>query len=488
MSNQSSLRVVVIGAGFGGLGAARALRQQGITDITVLERADSIGGVWRDNTYPDAACDVPSPLYSWSWAINPAWGRRYSKQPEILAYLRAAAEREGLTDLVVTGAAVTSCTLGPDGATWTVTTADGTTYEADLVVSAVGQLSNPVVPSVPGAETFAGPTFHSAQWRHDVDLTGKRVAVVGTGASAIQFVPGIVDRVASMTVFQRSAPYVVPKPDQPYDARHHRAFERWPRLLTAERAVTFKLTELLNAALGGQVVWSKALLRTIGAAWRLHLRRQVKDPALRAKLVPDYEIGCKRILFSNDWYPAVARDHVDVVTERVAGIEPDGVRDAAGVLHEADVIIWGTGFAATAFLADVAVTGVDGADLHEAWSDGARAHLGLAVPGFPNFFAIYGPNTNLGGSSIINMMEAQAAYVAQVARRLADSGARRVEVRPEVYDAYDREMQSRLATTSWTGCDSWYVDGSRITTNWPGKVAEYQQRTAEVDWSELTLT
>jgi len=484
----SGPRVVVIGAGFGGLGAARALRQQGVTDITVLERADGVGGVWRDNTYPDAACDVPSPLYSWSWAINPAWGRRYSKQPEILAYLRASAEREGLTDLVVTGAAVTSCVLQDDGCTWSVATAGGTTYEADLVVSAVGQLSNPVIPSLRGADTFAGPAFHSAQWRHDLDLTGRKVAVIGTGASAIQFVPGIVDRVAELTVFQRSAPYVVPKPDQEYRPRHHRAFDRWPRLLTVERATTFKLTELLNAALGGQVRWSKALLSAIGAAWKLHLRRQVKDAALRAKLIPDYEIGCKRILFSNDWYPALDRDHVEVVTDGVAGVEPTGVRDDAGVLHEADVIIWGTGFAATAFLADIEVTGADGADLHEAWSDGARAHLGLAVPGFPNFFAIYGPNTNLGGSSIIGMMEAQAAYVAQVARRLADSDARRVEVREEVYDAYDAEMQRRLADTAWTGCDSWYVDGPRITTNWPGKVSEYQQRTAEVDWSELEVT
>ena len=489
MSTHTSPRVVIIGAGFGGLGAARALKLQGITDITVLERADGVGGVWRDNTYPDAACDVPSPLYSWSWAINPVWGRRYSKQPEILAYLREAAEREGLTELVVTGAAVVSCVLSPDdSSTWTVSTADGTTYEADLVISAVGQLSNPVIPTLPGADTFAGPAFHSAQWRHDVDLRGKRVAVIGTGASAIQFVPGIVDDVSALTVFQRSAPYVVPKPDQAYAERHHRAFAKWPRLLDVERGVTFRLTELLNAALGGQVRWSKALLATIGTAWKLHLRRQVKDATLRAKLVPDYDIGCKRILFSNDWYPAIAREHVDVVTERVAAIEPDGVRDAAGVLHEADVLIWGTGFAATAFLADVAVTGADGADLHDVWADGARAHLGMAVPGFPNLFAIYGPNTNLGGSSIINMMEAQAGYVAQVARRLADTGARRVEVRRGVYDAYDSEMQTRLSSTAWTGCESWYVDGPRITTNWPGKVSEYQQRTAEVDWSELSLT
>ncbi|MDO9457415.1 NAD(P)/FAD-dependent oxidoreductase [Nocardioides sp.] len=489
MPDTSSPRVVVVGAGFGGLGAARALRERGITDVTILERSDAVGGVWRDNTYPGAACDVPSPLYSWSWAINPAWGRRYSQQPEILAYLRDAAEREGLTDLVVTGAEVTSCTWDADTATWQVACADGTTYDADVVVPALGQLSNPVVPRLPGIEDFAGPTFHSAQWRHDVDLAGQRVAVVGTGASAIQFVPGIVDRVGTMTVFQRSAPYVVPKPDQEYKPHHHRAFDRWPSLLTGERRTVFWLTEKLNAALSGQVGWSKALLGAVRAAWKVHLRRQVPDAALRAKLVPDYEIGCKRILFSNEWYPALARDHVDVVTHAVTGVEADGIRTDDGTLHEADVIIWGTGFAATGFLAGVAVTGVDGVDLHEVWSDGAHAHLGLTVPGFPNLFCIYGPNTNLGGSSIIGMMEAQAGYVAEAVSKLGlGTGSRKVEVRPEVAEAYDREMQSRLRDSAWNGCDSWYVDGPRITTNWPGKVAEYQERTAEVDWRELTVS
>ncbi|MFB9311805.1 flavin-containing monooxygenase [Nocardioides plantarum] len=484
MADNNSPRVVVIGAGFGGLGAARALRERGVTDITVLERADAIGGVWRDNTYPDAACDVPSPLYSWSWAVNPRWDRRYAKQPEILAYLRDAAEREGLTGLVVTGAEVVSCTWDDDAAVWHVGCADETTYDAEVVVSALGQLSNPVVPRIPGIDDFAGPAFHSAQWRHDVDLTGRRVAVIGTGASAIQLVPGIVDRVGALTVFQRSAPYVVPKPDQQYKPHHHRAFARWPALLQAERRTVFWASEKLNAALGGQVRWSKAFLATIRVAWRLHLRRQVPDAALRARLVPDYEIGCKRILFSNDWYPALSREHVDVVTGAVTGVEPSGVRTEDGTLHEADVIVWGTGFAATGFLAGVAVTGVDGADLHQHWADGAHAHLGVTVPGFPNFFCIYGPNTNLGGSSIISMMEAQAGYVAEAVSQLGD-GTRTIEVLPEVAEAYDREMQTRLRASAWNGCDSWYVDGSRITTNWPGRVSEYQRRTANVDWDEL---
>jgi cation diffusion facilitator CzcD-associated flavoprotein CzcO len=480
-----STRVVVIGAGFGGLGVVRALRQRGLTEITVLERADSVGGVWRDNTYPGAACDVPSPLYSWSWAVNPRWTRRYSRQPEILAYIRGAAEREGLLAHVRTGVEVTSLAYDEPTGVWHVATADGTTYDAEVVVSAVGQLSNPSVPDVPGTETFTGPVFHSARWRHDVDLRGARVAVVGTGASAVQFVPGIVDDVAAMTVFQRSAPYVVPKPDQGYRPVHHRAFERFPRLLAAERRSWFWLTERFNGALTRDSPASRPVLTALRAVWRLTVRRQVPDPALRRRLAPGYALGCKRLLFSNDWYPALARDHVEVVTEHVTTVEPGGVRTADGRLHEADVLIWGTGFAATRFLAPMRVTGVGGADLHELWDDGARAHLGMSVPGFPNLFCVYGPNTNLGGSSIIAMLEAQAGYVAQVTARLAEGGVPALAVRREVAEAYDREMQSRLAASAWSGCTSWYVDGPRITTNWPGLVAEYQRRTAAVDWDEL---
>jgi cation diffusion facilitator CzcD-associated flavoprotein CzcO len=475
-------RVVIIGAGFGGLAAARALRQQGITDITVLERADTVGGVWRDNTYPGAACDVPSPLYSWSWAPHLDWSRRYGTQPEILDYIRETADAEGLSALVRTGTEVTA--IDYDGAvgSWRVVTSTGT-LSADLVVSAVGQLSHPVVPTIPG--TFDGPVFHSAQWRHDVDLTGQRVAVVGTGASAIQFVPAVADRVRSMTVFQRSAPYVVPKPDQEYAERHHRLFRRFPRIQLAERRAWFRLTELLNAALEGTSPIERPLLAAIRGAWRLQMRLQVRDRSLRRRLVPVFPVGCKRLLFSNDWYRTLDRGHVDVVTESVTGIEPTGLRTADGRLHEADVLIWGTGFAGSHFLAGIEVHGVDGVALRDVWSDGASAHLGITVPGFPNLFCVYGPNTNLGGSSIVIMLEAQAGWIAQVARRIAGGDAHRVAVRRDVAEAYDREMQERLSTSAWAGCDSWYHDGTRITTNWPGQVVEYQQRTATVDWSEL---
>ena len=475
-------RVVIIGAGFGGLGVAHALRAAGIDDVGVLERADDVGGVWRENTYPGAACDVPSPLYSWSWATNPAWSRRYSAQAEILDYIRRTAAERGLRDLVRTGVEVTGL-CWDDG--WQVTTADGTVYAADVVVSAVGQLSEPVIPAIAGADTFARPAFHSAQWRHDIDLRGKRVAVIGTGASAVQFVPGIVDEVAEMTVFQRSAPYVVFRPDRLYSRLHHRLFDRFPRALAFERRATYELTELFNRALEGSSRVTRPLMAAIKAAWRLQLRRQVKDAALRRRLAPDYPLGCKRLLFSNDWYPALARDHVDLVTERVEAIEPGGVRTADGRLHEADVLLWGTGFAATDFLGRISVTGADGVDLREVWADGARAHLGLTVPGFPNLFCVYGPNTNLGGSSIIQMLEAQASWIAQVVRRIADGQARHVAVRRTAWEAYDREMQDRLGTGIWSRCDSWYRDGSRITTNWPGSVAEYRSRLARVDWRAL---
>ncbi len=481
-------RVVIVGAGFGGLGAARALRQQGIEDITVLERAGSVGGVWRDNTYPGAACDVPSPLYSWSWSLNPAWSHRYSGQAEILDYLQRAAGDAGLLDLVRTGQQVCEATYDDRARRWRVLTADGTAYDADIVVSAVGQLSHPVVPELPGRETFAGPAFHSAQWRHDVPLAGTRVAVVGTGASAIQFLPAIVDQVKELTVFQRSAPYVVPRPDTEYRPFHHRLFDRYPAVMRGERGATFHITELLNRALGGDSAMAAPFLATMRQVWRAHLRRQVRDPALRAKLEPHYPIGCKRILFSNDWYPALDRDHVRVVTDAVAAVEPTGVRTTDGTLHDADVLIWGTGFCATDFLRTIRVTGRDGADLHEVWKDGATAYLGVAVPGFPNLFCIYGPNTNLGGSSIIGMMEAQAGWIAQVARRVADTRHRVFEVRPEVAERYDEEMQSRLVQSVWAGCDNWYRDGGKITTNWPGLVGEYQERLAHVAWADLVAS
>lgn len=473
--------VIIIGAGFGGLATAHHLRAAGVRDITVLERADDIGGVWRDNTYPGAACDVPSSLYSWSFAPKHDWTHRYARQPEILGYIREHARRSGLLDLVRTGSEVVDCAWDDAGHHWTVTLADGDRLTCDVLVSAVGQLSRPAVPALPGLDTFSGPAFHSAAWDHDVSLTGKRVAVIGTGASAIQFVPAIAPDAGHVTVFQRSAPYVVPKPDRTYADWEQRLFVRRPRLHDIARRSVFHLSEQLNKTLDSDGHLTGLLHR----AWQLHLRRQVKDPALRAKLVPDYALGCKRLLFSNDWYPTLVRPDVDVVTDGVAAIEPGGVRTTDGVLHEVDVIVFGTGFAATEFLAPMELTGRQGLPLARVWQGGARAHLGITVPGFPNFFVLYGPNTNLGGSSIIGMLEAQAGYIVQAVTEV-DASGRAVQVREDVAASYDTEIQDRLAGSVWSSCSSWYKDPSgRVTTNWPGTVAEYQQRTARFDAADF---
>ena len=459
-------RVIVIGAGFGGLGAAYELSKDGLADVTVLEKADDIGGVWRENTYPGAACDVPSNLYSYSFATKTDWGRRYAEQPDILGYLR---------ELVRTGVEVVSAEYDDYTATWQVATSSGEVLEADVLVPATGQLSRPAFPKIPGLDTFAGPSFHSAEWRHDIDLTGKRIAVLGTGASAIQFVPRIRETATQVTVFQRSAPYVVPKVDRAYTDTHHAAFRRVPGFAAAMRTSIWELTELLGVALTKVAPLARAL-QVLASA---NLKRHIKDPALRAKVTPDYPIGCKRVLFSSAWYPALASDNVDVETDAVDEVTTTGVRTADGRVHDVDVIIYGTGFKATEFLAPMTVSGRNGRDLSSEWAEGARAHLGMAVPGFPNMFLIYGPNTNLGSSSVIQMIEQQARYIRQVVEELARiGGARAFEIRPAVEAAYDAEVQSRLEQGVWTDCDSWYRTASgRVTTNWPGLVHEYQRRT-----------
>ncbi|HET6151784.1 MAG TPA: NAD(P)/FAD-dependent oxidoreductase [Marmoricola sp.] len=478
----TSPRIVIIGAGFGGLGTAMELVRHGFTDVTVLERAATIGGVWRDNTYPNAACDVPSSLYSWSFAPNPDWPRRYSGQAEILDYIESVSRAGGVRDLVRCGVEVTGAAYDEATATWTVTAATGETFVADFLVTAVGQLSRPVIPKIPGAERFVGPAFHSAQWDHDVDLAGKRIAVLGTGASAIQFVPGIQPDAARLTVFQRSAPYVVPKMDRAYTRLHHRAFSRFPRTQAFGRNLTWVMSEQLNKSLVG----TNPMKSILEKGWRVHLRRQISDPMLRAKLRPDYPIGCKRLLFSNDWYPALAAPNVEVVTQEAAEILPHGVRSADGTVHEADVIIYGTGFAATEFLAPMTVTGSGGIELADAWKDGARAYFGICVPGFPNLGIVYGPNTNLGGSSIINMMESQSQLIRQLVEQVALGGS--IAVKDGVEKEFDSEIQERIAGSVWGGCDSWYRDAAgRVTTNWPGTVVEYKERTARLDLAEFEV-
>ncbi|HEV2778167.1 MAG TPA: NAD(P)/FAD-dependent oxidoreductase [Actinophytocola sp.] len=476
--------VLIVGAGFGGIGMAVELKRAGFHDIVVLERAADLGGVWRENTYPGAGCDIPSPYYSFSFEPNPEWPMRFSLRADIHAYLKRTADKYGVTPHIRFDTEVTAVAFDADRGLWRVETSTGATFQATVLVPAVGQLSRPAWPDIPGRETFGGHSFHSALWDHDHDLTGRRVAVIGTGASAIQFVPKIQPRVEHLTVFQRSAPYVVPKTDTVYRRWQHALYRRVPRAQLVERAFFWGLCEFGTMGLKGNNAITK-LVDLLALALRT---KQIKDPALRAKLTPDYPAGCKRVLFASDYYPALAQPNVHVETGRITEITPTGVSTEDGVVHEVDTIIYGTGFRTTEFLGPMKVHGLAGRELSEAWSSGARAYYGMAVPGFPNMFMMYGPNTNLGCGSIIYMLERQARYIRQAVEQLA-AGASYLDVRPEVADRFDEEVQRRLERSVWTLCSSWYRDGNgRVSTNWPGLVSEYHRRTRTLDLSDYLVT
>jgi cation diffusion facilitator CzcD-associated flavoprotein CzcO len=439
-------RIVIIGAGFGGIAAGALLRRAGFTGITILERADAIGGVWRDNVYPGCACDIPAPLYSFSFAPNPDWSRRFPPRTEILDYLRRCVAEFGLTEAVRIGAEVTEARW-VDGA-WRIACADGLTYRADILIPAVGQLSRPARPDLPGATTFAGPAVHTAQWDPALDVAGRRVGVIGTGASAVQLVPEIAGRAAHITVFQRTAPWLLPKPDRRYGRIRRGLSRRIPALPRLARAGTWSLTVVTGRALlGGRIAHA-----TVRALSRGQMRWQARDPALRTAVRPHYPFGCKRVVFSHDWLPTLRRRDVTLVTAPVAAVEPNGVRTADGAVHRCDILVYGTGFRATEFLVPMRVVGSGGRLLADEWRGGAYAHLGLTVPGFPNMFLMYGPNTNTGNTSVIYFHESQARYIVEAVRLIADG--RILDVRPDVARAYDADLQRRLAGSVWVGCDS----------------------------------
>lgn len=463
-------RVAVIGAGFGGIGMAIALRRAAITDFVVLDRADDLGGTWRDNSYPGLCCDVPSHLYSFSFRPW-RWSRRFPPRTEILCYMRGLVAEYGLGPHLRFGSGVAAAEFDEQSAIWNLTLDDGGTVQAEAVVSAVGQLGQPALPEILGRDDFTGPSWHSARWNHDVDLAGRRVAVVGTGASAIQFVPEIAKTAGHVDVYQRSAPYVLPKNDRPYRDAEQTMYDRLALLRKTDRLRIFLYGELLTS---GFVLTPKLLAGPM-LMWRRQLRSQIADPALRAKCVPEYVMGCKRVVFSNDWYPALARPNVQLVTERIERIAPDGVVTADGTARPADVIVYGTGFKSQQFLAPMQVSGLGGRQLNEAWRDGAQAYLGISVSGFPNFFVIYGPNTNLGGNSIIYMLEGQIGYVLGAVTALAAERLAWLDVRPDVQDRFNSWVQTASHTSVWeTGCHNWYTTASgRNINNWPGHTFMY---------------
>lgn len=480
------VRVAVVGSGFSGIGTAVQLMRQGRTDFVLLERADSVGGTWRDNTYPGCACDVPSHLYSFSFAPNPDWSHVYSRQPEIRAYLEKVTDDFGVRPYVHLSTDVRAGVWDDEAMLWRLTTNRGE-LTADIVVSGCGGLVEPALPAVPGVETFQGPAFHSARWDHSVDLTGKNVAVVGTGASAIQLVPAIQPTVGHLTLFQRTPPWIVPRLDRAYSSVTKKLLGRVPRLQQAVRARQYWYREwnLLAFTGGGRL---RAFAQDQASK---HLAKQVADPALRAKLTPDYDMGCKRVLVSNDYFPAVAADNVSLVTSGVTEVRPHGVVDADGVEHPADVIVYGTGFHVMDIPLAARLTGRDGSTLAETWArTGAQAHRGTTVAGFPNLFLLLGPNTALGHSSVVFMIEAQIAYVMAALTALEGAGAQSLEVKAEAQEAYDRDVQAQLDDTVWNagGCRSWYRDASgRNFTLWPTYTFTFKKQMAAFDAGAYAL-
>jgi cation diffusion facilitator CzcD-associated flavoprotein CzcO len=471
--------VVIIGSGFGGIGAAITLLAAGVRDVVLLERAGAVGGTWRDNTYPDAACDIPAHLYSFSFAPKPDWSTVYPQQPEIRAYLEQVVDDFGLRPRIRFHAEVTEARFDEDAARWTVTTTDGRTFVGDALVAAPGPLSNPTVPPFEGRDDFVGPQFHSARWRHDLDVTGLRVGVVGTGASSIQFVPWLADHASSVTVFQRSAPWVIPRLDRTFTRGEKAAFRHVPGLRALYRWLVYWQKEIRFVGFPTGSPGMKAM----EAYSRWHMQRAVTDPALRAKLRPDYAMGCKRILISNDYYPALARDHVDVVTDPIDRVTPSGILLRDGTEHELDALVWATGFAVAEPLGRMRLVGRDDQELSETWRKRPRAHLGTTVPGFPNFFMVLGPNTGLAHNSMIYIMESQFAYIADAVTRLAAPDVAAFEVRDDTLNRFEEEMTERSEGLVWTsGCHSWYVgdDGTNFAL-WPGFTFEYRKRTSTFD-------
>ncbi|HUA11113.1 MAG TPA: NAD(P)/FAD-dependent oxidoreductase [Solirubrobacteraceae bacterium] len=479
-----AMRVVIVGAGFGGIAAAIELRRKGFEDIVILEQGPGIGGTWLFNSYPGCACDVPSHLYSYSFEQRRNWSRLCSLQSEILDYLRDVARRHGVDRLVRANTTVTGCTWDERRGRWSVEVTDGESIQADAVVFATGQLHKPALPRIEGRESFAGVSFHSAEWDHDYDMRGKRVAIVGTGASAVQIVPEIAPKVGRLEVFQRTGNWFLPRRNRPYPGALRAAVSTLPIVQELRRLFIFYYTEGLTMT----IRHPRTLGRLAALRSALFMRSQIRDGELRRRIWPDYTFGCKRVLFSSYFLPALQRPNVEVTTEAITEVRPEGLLTADGRLHEVDCIVWATGFRTHDFVLPMRVTGRQGRTLEQAWGASPRAYLGMTVPGFPSMFLMYGPNTNTSGGSILVYLEAQAAYIAQALCHVRASGAAAVDVKADVEDAADAAVQARFAGTAWEQCASWYrQEDGRIVANWPGYMRDYVAATRVLDAEDYEL-
>jgi cation diffusion facilitator CzcD-associated flavoprotein CzcO len=478
------VRIAIVGTGFAGLGLAIKLKQAGIEDFVIFERAGEVGGTWQANTYPGCQCDVPSHLYSFSFAPNPSWTRTYSRQPEIRDYLRALVERHELAPQIRFGHDVCASAWDEQRQRWRVETSRGD-WTAQILVDATGPLTYPQVPAIKGLESFEGTLFHSAEWDHDHDLDGERVAVIGTGASAIQFVPRIAGRVGQLHVFQRTAPWILPHSDRPTTRFERRLYKLAPFAQKAVRSAVYWSREafLLGFIKDQRIM---ALAERVAAA---HMRKQVRDPELRRKLTPRFRLGCKRVLLSNDWYPALTRPNVEVVTDAIGEIRGTTIVLADGSEREVDTIILGTGFHVTDSPSMQRVRGRDGRTVADQAAGGIQGYLGATFPGLPNAFKLIGPNTGLGHNSMIFMIESQLRYVMDALRVMDEQRIATLEVRPEATAAYNAQIQSKMPGTVWmSGCASWYLDAEgRNTTIWPDFTFRFRHRTRRFDTRAYAL-
>ena len=473
MSRPQHVRIAIAGSGFAGLGMAIRLKQRGIEDFVVFERAAEVGGTWRDNDYPGCACDVPSHLYSFSFAPNPTWSRAFSPQAEIQAYLRSCAERFGITPHLRLEHAVLEAAWNEAEKRWHIQTSRGP-FTAEVLISAMGALSEPRLPELPGLGKFQGKVFHSARWDHGFELEGKRVAVVGTGASAIQFVPAIQPKVRKLDLYQRTPPWIVPRRDRAISGFERGVFRSLPAAQRLVRGAIYSVRELM--VLG---FMHPSLMRPVQRLALRHLARQVPDPALRARLTPNYAIGCKRILISNDYLPALGQPNVEVITDGIGEVRANGVVTRDGTERPADAIIFGTGFQVTDPPAARHIRGRDGRTLAETWNGSPQAYLGTTFAGFPNLFMLLGPNTGLGHTSVVFMIECQISHVLRALRFMDERSVAALEPRAEAQAAFVAELERRLGPTVWNagGCASWYLDATgRNSTIWPGSTWAFKRR------------
>jgi cation diffusion facilitator CzcD-associated flavoprotein CzcO len=487
MGTHRETEVLVVGTGFSGLGMAIELKRTG-RDFAVLEKAADVGGTWRDNRYPGCACDIPSHVYSFSFEQKPDWSRSYAPQPEIWDYLKHVTDKHDLRRHITFGAEVAGARWDAEERVWHVSTTSGDTWTARSVVAGVGALHLPNVPRLPGIENFRGETFHSARWNHDYDLRGKRVAVVGTGASAVQFVPRIAPEVARLTLFQRTPPWIIPKGDRAVRPWRQRLFRALPAAQRVFRAALYWALESRAIAFTG----ASQLMKVAQKHAERHIRAQVRDPEIRRKLTPDYTMGCKRVLISNDYYPTFNRDNVDLVTDGVAEVREHSIVDSAGVEHEVDAIVYGTGFQVIEAFDHLDLTGRDGRNIAKEWQQrGAETYYGITVSGYPNLYFLLGPNTGLGHNSVVFMIESQVRYVSQCLSLLDEHRADAIEVRADVQERFNRDLQRKLRRGVWSegGCVSWYLDERGVNrTVWPGFTFRYWMRTRKVDTSAYVLS